>query len=141
MDFPIFDENIQDIYSRPFSASPEKRSACRSRLAGSGKTAIVLADVTSSELNRTLLAQPSASPYSPIQKISATKYVLNQENRDSPMKGDWFRYMDDDEENDGIGGYDIKQGFPGIGRTQKPTSTSQSMVRPLLGARSHTSRF
>ncbi|KAL8676572.1 MAG: hypothetical protein Q9186_006921 [Xanthomendoza sp. 1 TL-2023] len=143
LDFTIFEEPTECLYPRAFTASPEKRSARRSRLADPSKSGSILADVTCTASNRTLLPQPFASPYldSPIRKKSPAKCLLDQENRDSPTKGSLFDYLDDDEEYVEFCGFDIKQGFPGIGRDQNPAPTGLKATRPLLGARSHTSRL
>ncbi|KAL8805915.1 MAG: hypothetical protein Q9182_001696 [Xanthomendoza sp. 2 TL-2023] len=141
--FTIFEEVTECFDSRASRASPEKRSARRSRLADASKTSSILADVTCTASNRTLLPQPFASPYldSPSRKRTPTKCLLNQENRCSPTNGNLFDYLNDDEEYVEITGYDIKQGFPGIGYNQNITPTSTKTARPLLGARNHTWRF
>ncbi|KAL8821302.1 MAG: hypothetical protein Q9223_000623 [Gallowayella weberi] len=140
--FSIFEEPNECSYPRAFTTSPEKRSARRSRLDDASKTSGILADVTCTASNRTLLPQPFDWPYldSPIRKKTPTKCLLGQENRDSPTKGSWFDLLSDDEEYVEICPVDIKQGFPGIGRNQNTTPTSTKAARPSLGARNHTWR-
>ncbi|KAL8734942.1 MAG: hypothetical protein Q9166_001294 [cf. Caloplaca sp. 2 TL-2023] len=145
----IFNDNALHCYSRPLSASPKKRSARRSRLGRPGKTSNVLVNMTGAQLNRMMLPPSLQAPYieSPTRKTAASMYPLDQENRDSPIIGNIFDsllYDDNDEdekEEEVFVGLDITKGFPEIGRNQTPTSKVQKAVRPLLGARNHTSRF
>ncbi|KAL8925197.1 MAG: hypothetical protein Q9172_002351 [Xanthocarpia lactea] len=142
----IFADSAPEFCSRSISASPEKGSARRSRLARPLKTSGVLTAMSSSRLNRTIMTPflPVPDLESPIRKNSVAKYLVDQENRCSPVKGDFFgsRLFDDDDiEEDELGGFDLTQGFPGIGRIQNATTKVKKTTRPLLGARSHTSRF
>ncbi|KAL8791404.1 MAG: hypothetical protein Q9213_000020 [Squamulea squamosa] len=145
-DFSIFADSTLDFYPRSLSASPEKRSAHRPRPARPGKLSSALRDVTDARLNRTAMAPPFQAPDldSPLRKISRAKHSEDQENWCSPVKEDlpnlhWF--IDDDDEQDENTGFDLTQGFQKIGQNQYPGTQIQKAIRPLLGARSHTSRF
>ncbi|KAL8847410.1 MAG: hypothetical protein Q9221_007556 [Calogaya cf. arnoldii] len=146
-EFSIYTDNIQQACPRSLSASPEKRSAYRPRQARQGKPSCALSEVSSTRLNRMSMAPFFQGPdlSSPIRKSSGTSHFVEQENRCSPNKGDIFgsHWLVDhnEEEEDETAGLDLTQGFPEIGRNQNPAVKVQKAIRPLLGTRSHTSRF
>ncbi|KAL8723444.1 MAG: hypothetical protein Q9225_000275 [Loekoesia sp. 1 TL-2023] len=150
--FDIFDDTKKTPYSHRVSPSPEKRSACRNRLARPSTTSSALADVTGTRLNRRVFAPTSKAPYldSPIRpQKSVTKLRFNEDTYDNPnhdnAENEAFFNLnflaDQDDEQDDFGGLDILQGFQKIGRNQNPTPKVKKATRPALGARSHTSRF
>ncbi|KAL8996776.1 MAG: hypothetical protein Q9169_003799 [Polycauliona sp. 2 TL-2023] len=145
--FSIFADMTQQACSPSLSASPEKRSAQRPRQASSGRTNRALFDVSSNRLNRMmtpLFHAPNLE--SPIRKGLGNRHLGGQENRLSPVKRDifssqWFVEHDQDDDYDENTGFDLTQGFPEIGHGQSPAAKVRKPVRPLFGARSHTSRF
>ncbi|KAL8751387.1 MAG: hypothetical protein Q9199_006448 [Rusavskia elegans] len=144
-EFSIYADTTQEVCPRSLSASPGKRSAYRPRQARPGRTSSALYDVSSARLNRMMMAPLFQAPDldSPIRKSSGTNHLMEQENRCSPIKGDIFdsHWFVDHDEDDEIAGFDLTQGFPEIGRNQNPAVKVQKAVRPLLGARNHTSCF
>ncbi|CAO1604033.1 Forkhead transcription factor [Xanthoria calcicola] len=145
LEFSIYADPSQEVYPRSLSASPEKRSAYRPRQARPGRISSALYEVSSTRLNRMMMTPLFQAPdlSSPIRKSSGSNQPIDQENRCSPTKGDIFgsHWFVDYGEDDEIAGFDLTQGFPEIGRIQDSTVNIQRAVRPLLGARSHTSRF
>ena len=141
--FNIFADSPTVIYTRRFSASPEKRSVRRPRLDRTNKTSHILADVTGASLNtKTLLKTPYLeSPIRQKSQKSPCKSSAFGSNLEDVSKEDLFGldiFVDD--EPDDFGGLDLLQGFQKIGGNNNPLSTKKS-PRPPLGARSQTSRF
>jgi len=144
-----FDAGFVDFtdsnYRRPTSASPVKRSVKRPRTDRTSKTANILAEIDGTSLNSKISPLCLQAPVhdSPLkQKSSKSPLALGSKLADS-AKEDFFGIglLDDDDEPDDYGGLDILQGFQKIGGNQNPAAGPNKSSRPVLGARSHTSRF
>ncbi|KAL8882785.1 MAG: hypothetical protein Q9198_000278 [Flavoplaca austrocitrina] len=145
--FSLYADVFHQVCPRSLSVSPDKRTAHLPRQARSAKTSSAMYDTSSTRLNRMMMGPRFQSPdlESPIRQGSGTNHPDDQENDCSPTKGDTFDprwFVDDDEgEVDESTGFDLTQGFPDIGRNQSPAAKVRNAVRPILGARSRTSRF
>lgn len=142
--FNIFTDNLRARYSPHASASPARRSIRKPRAERVSKTSSVLADVTGANLNT---RDQQKVPYleSPLGQRPHwnTKSVTFDDNNGDSDKEELFGLkIPDDEEPDDYGGLDLLQGFHKIGGNQKNASPStKKTLRPMLGARSQTSRF
>lgn len=134
-----------DSYRRPTSASPVKRSFQRPRTDRTSKTANVLADITGTSLNSKASALFLEAPAydSPLKQKSSKSPLAFVSSLDDSANEDFYGIdLLDDEEPDDYGGLDILQGFQKIGgNLQSPIAGRSKTSRPVLGARSHTSRF
>ncbi|KAL8669875.1 MAG: hypothetical protein Q9168_005563 [Polycauliona sp. 1 TL-2023] len=145
--FNIYADITQQFRPPSLSASPEKRSAHPPSQARSGRTNSALYDVSSTRLNRMMMAPLFQAPDldSPIRKRSGTKHLGDQEKYCSPVKGDIFSshwIVEHDQDDDENTGYDLTRGFPEIGHHgQSPAAKVQNPTRPSLGTRNHTSRL
>ncbi|KAK4697027.1 forkhead transcription factor HCM1, partial [Lecanoromycetidae sp. Uapishka_2] len=131
-------------YRRPASTSPIKRSVKRQRTDRTGKTANVLADITGTSLNsRVPLPFLETHEYdSPLKQKSSKSPLSFNSQVDDSSKEDFFGIdLLEDDEPDDYGGLDILQGFQKIGGHQNPAAAPNKSSRPVLGARSNTSRF
>ncbi|MCJ1318362.1 hypothetical protein MMC15_003690 [Xylographa vitiligo] len=142
--------------SRAFK-SPEKRSAKRPCIDRAYSSANILGDISSTN-NRNSIIPRLQAPFneSPIRRKSPTKSP-----RKSPIKSPLFGSIFDnlpkddffgidflaDDDGDDFAGLDLMQGFQRIGEKEKEKDKenidfkSKKPTRPLLGPRSHTSRF
>ena len=139
--FSIFTDNLGSRgCAYHASASPARRSIRKPRAERIGKTSSILADVTGASLNSKTLQHASYQD-SPIrQKPPSQSMTLDNSDGDDD-KEDLFGLDLLDEEPDDFGGLDLLQGFQKIGGGQKNPTPSAKTTRPVLGARSQTSRF
>jgi forkhead transcription factor HCM1 len=159
-DFDIF-ADPGSFLSIPGNGSPEKRSAKRPRLDRS-KSANILADISSSNLNKALASTPilkltpsvSHSPFSPLKGLMESPSKLLAIDSPSKMPSPSFSLSAFDlPQEDFYGseflsedineGWDIMQGFQKIGSgtgAQSNKGTPKQGGRSSLG-RSFTSRF
>lgn len=77
------------------------------------------------------------------QKSIKNRLILDGSIDDVPSEDLFGLAYDDEEEPDDFGGVDILQGFQKIGGNQHAVPCAKRLLRPSLGARSHTgpSRF
>ena len=143
--FSIFNDNNDDEYRRPASASPLKRSARRTDRAR--KTTNILADITGASLSNKTSSTRLHAPLldSPLKQKSSKSPLRFGSSIDDISKEDLFGLdLLEDEEPDSFGGLDILQGFSKIGSSKPPpapASRPSRPSRPALGSRSHTSLF
>lgn len=139
-----YSEFADNDYRRPVSTSPKKRSVKRQRTDHTSKTANVLADITETSLNSKVSPLFVEAPTcdSPLKQKSSKPPLGLVSNLQDARKEDYFGVdLLDDDEPDEYGGLDILQGFQKIGGHQISVAASNKTSRPVLGARSNTSRF
>ena len=159
--FDIFADASLDFLSVPGNGSPEKRSAKRPRLDRS-KSANILADISSSNLNKNLTSTPllkftpsleptaynsakglglMESPSKLLGIESPSKITSPFSIFEIPTEEEFFGQEFLTEEITDFGGMDIMQGFQKIGSgTQSSRSTPKTNSRPAFG-RSLSTRF
>jgi len=149
-DFAIFDDNNENATFGPTYGSPEKRSIKRPRLDRASTTGNILAEITGTSNNSSILTPAFRAPSlkSHLRQNSASKSpVFGAAVLEMPQE-DLFRvdlFVDEDPADD-FGGVDILQGFQKIGgieydNGQEEGSRNSLSGRPSLGNRNLTSSF
>lgn len=141
--FDIFADNELG-YLQGSPTPPKQQSVRHQRFDRASKIGTILADVTGNSLNSKTSASGLNAPIleSPTRQKSGKPPTSMNSYPVNPEKDDVFGLnLSADEESDDFDGLDLLQGFQKIGGNKNPNHSPSKAPRPLIGARSHASRF